>query len=270
MNSIVRFFKNKNTVTVIGIILIVAILWGGYYYQLQKQVKPVSVPVAATTIQPRTQITADMITYVDVPESYISENAITSESQIIDMYSHYNTLIPEGSMFYSEAITTEKTMPNYILTLLKEGEIATAFNIGESENKGYGIMPGEKIDLYMRVTTEEGSVMLGKLVENIEILAVTDSEGYNVYEVNDGSRTPDKLIFGLQEEIFLLLMRAQYLDVEFFPVQHGAWKDDENAQITLTTQELIDYIKARTIQLSTDPVSGVNQNQQDATIEQAQ
>ena len=37
MNSIVRFLKNKNTVTVIGVILIIAILWGGYYYQLQKQ-----------------------------------------------------------------------------------------------------------------------------------------------------------------------------------------------------------------------------------------
>lgn len=259
MNSIVRFFKNKNTVTVIGIIVIVAMLWLVYNYQLQKNVKPVSVPVAATTIQPRTQITADMITYVDVPESYISENAIRDSKQIIDMYAHYNTLIPAGSMFYNEAITTEQTMPNYILSLLKEGEMAISYNLGAAEDKGYGIMPGEKIDLYMNVTTEEGSVMLGKLVENIEVLAVQDSNGNNVYEVNDGSRTPEYLIFGLQEDLYLLLKRSEYLDVSFFPVQHGKWKDDENAQINLTTQELIDYIKARTVQLSTDPVASNNQ-----------
>lgn len=254
MNSIVRFFKNKNTVTVLGLLILVVMIWGVYYYQLQKQVKPTSVPVAAKTIQPRTKITADMITYIDVPESYISENAITNEKELLEMYSHYNTLIPEGSMFYSEALTTEEAMPNYILSLLKEGEIAITFD-PEDEYMGFGIMPKDKIDLYMRVTTEEGSVMFGKLVENVEVLQVLDNDNLPVYEVNDGTRSPEKLIFGLQEDMFLLLYRSQFIDVDLIPVQHGKWKDDTNAQIQLTTQELIDYIKARTVQLSTDPVS---------------
>ncbi|MBP3920588.1 MAG: hypothetical protein J6D28_03385 [Bacilli bacterium] len=254
MNSIMRFLKNKNTVTVLGLLVIVAMLWGVYYWQLQKQVKPTSVPVASVTIQPRTQITADMIKYIDVPESYIPENAITDEAQLLQMYSHYNTVIPAGSMFYTDALTTEEAMPNYILGLLKEGETAITFT-PDSEDMGYGIMPNDKIDLYMRVTTEEGSVMFGKLVENVEVLQVLDGSNLPVYEVNDGSRTPEKLIFGLQEDIFLLLYRSQFLDIDLVPVQHGKWKDDTNAKITLTTQELIDYIKARTVQLSTDPVN---------------
>lgn len=256
MNSIMRFLKNKNTVTVIGVIAIVAILWGGYYYQLQKTVKPKSVPVAATTIQPRTQITSDMIKYVDVPESYISDNAIRDEADLINMYANYNTIIPEGSMFYNESITTKQAMPNYILSLLKEGEYAVSYDLESTElTDGWGIMPGDKIDLYMRVTTEDGSVMLGKLVENIEIIAAVDSEGNNVYEVNDGSRKPSKLIFGVKEDIFLLLLRSNYIDIELFPIQHGTWKDDKDATTQLTTQELVDYIKARTIELSTDPVN---------------
>ena len=40
-----------------------------------------------------------------------------------------------------------------------------------------------------------------------------------------------------------------------FPVQHGTWIDDKEATTQLTTQELVDYIKARSIQLSTDPVN---------------
>lgn len=256
MNSIVRFLKNKNTVTVIGIILIIAILWAGYYYQLQRTVKPVSVPVAATTIQPRTQITSDMIKYVDVPQSYISENAIQEQSAILNKYANYNTVIPEGSMFYKETLTTKEALPNYVQSLLKEGEFGVAYNINAAENTiSWGIMPGDKIDLYMRVTSEEGSVMLGKLLENIEIIAVTDDNGNNVYEVSDGSRTPSKLIFGVKEDIFLLLLRSNYLDIELFPIQHGAWVDDKEATTKLTTQELIDYIKARTVQLSTDPTS---------------
>jgi len=256
MNSIMRFLKNKNTVTVIGVIAIVAILWGGYYYQLQKTVKPKSVPVAATTIQPRTQITSNMIKYVDVPESYISDNAIRNESELIDMYANYNTVIPEGSMFYKEAVTTKQALPNYILTLLKEGEYAVSYDLKSSDyTDGWGIMPGDKVDIYMKVSTEDDSVMLGKLIENVEIIAAVDSEGYNVYEVNDGSRKPEKLIFGVKEDIFLLLLRSNYLDIEMFPVQHGTWIDDKEATTQLTTQELVDYIKARSVQLSTDPVN---------------
>lgn len=260
MNSIVRFLKNKNTVTVLGVIAIIAILWLGYYFQLQRTVKPISVPVASVTIQPRTQITADMITYVDVPKAYISENAITDDQELINMYANYNTVIPAGSMFYNEAITTEQALPNYILTLLKEGEYAVSYDLGSTDiTDGWGIMPGDKIDLYMRVKSDEGSVMLGKLLENVEILAAVDDQGNNVYEVNDGSRTPSKLIFGVKEDIFLLLLRSNYLDIEMFPVQHGKWIDDSEAVTKLTTQELIDYIKARTVQLSTDPASTIEQ-----------
>ena len=259
MNSIVRFFKNKNTITVIGIILIVAILWLGYYFQLQRLVKPVSVPVAATTINPRTQITSDMIKYVDVPQAYISENAITNESEILSKYAQYNTMIPEGSMFYGEALTTEQSMPNYLLKLLNEGEIGISYDLGEGAMVGFNIMPDEKIDLYMKITSEDGSIMFGKFMENMKVLAVLDSEGNSTYEVSDNSRTADYLVFGVQEDVFLLLMRAQYLDIEFIPIQHGAWVDDKDAEIALSTQELVDYIKANTVQLSSDPTTSTIQ-----------
>lgn len=256
MNSIVRFLKNKNTVTVIGVIGIIAILWIGYSITLNKTVKPVSVPVAAQTIQPRTQITADMIKYVDVPEAYITDNAIRNSQDLINKYSNYNTMIPAGSMFYTEAVTEKEALPNYLLSLLKEGEYMVSLDLEATDlTTGWGIMPGDKIDLYMRVKSDEGSVMLGKLLENVEVLAVTDGDGNNVYEVSDGSRQPKYLIFGLKEDVFLLLLRSNYLDVEMFPVQHGAWIDDKDATTKLTTQELIDYLKARTTQLSTDPVS---------------
>ena len=295
MNSIVRFLKNKNTVTVLGVIAIVAILWGGYYFQLKRTVNPIKVPVAATTIQPRTRITSDMIKYVDVPKAYITNNAITSQEEVVDKYANYNTMIPAGSMFYKETVVNEQAMPNYIQTQLKEGEFGVAYTINMTKKEelnvlinnyndmmwvndlycyhkkrtwaanedtsytestiGWGIMPGDKIDLYMRVTSDEGSVMLGKLLENVEILAVTDDQGNNVYEVSDGSRTPSKLVFGVKEDIFLLLLRSNYLNIELFPIQHGAWVDDTDTTTKLTTQELIDYIKARTVQLSTDPVN---------------
>lgn len=261
MNSITRFLKNKNTVTAIGIIVIVALLWFVYTYQINKTVKPKSVPVANTTIQPKTKITADMITFVDVPEAYISENAVTSDDQIINMYSNYNTIIPKGSMFYSETLTTEKALPNYLLTRLKEGEFLLTYDLNSSSVlTNFGIMPGDKIDFYMRVTSDEGSVMLGKFLENVEIIDVLDGSGNSAYDVSDGSRQPSKLVFAVQEDLFLLLLRSNYLNIELFPVQHGTWINDAESSIKLTTQELIDYIKSRVVQLSTDPVAGQTRN----------
>ena len=65
MNSLTitlnRFLKNKNTVTIIGIIAVVGLLYWGYTSTLNNAVKPVSVPVAAETIQPRTKITSNNV-----------------------------------------------------------------------------------------------------------------------------------------------------------------------------------------------------------------
>lgn len=267
MNSIKRFLKNKNTITVIGILVIVGMLWGVYTYQINKQVKPKSVPVAATTIPPKTKITSNMIKHVEVPSAYISENAVTSDDSILNMYSNFNTVIPAGSMFYRETLTTEKALPNYLLTQLKEGEFLVTYDLRASSISNiWGIMPGDKIDLYMRVTSDEGSVMVGKFLENVEVLDVVDSSGKSTYDVADGSRSADKLLFAAQEDVFLLLLRSNYLNIEMFPVQHGSWIDDENAEFRMTTEELINYIKARVVSLSTDPVAGQTRN----TIQKAQ
>ena len=88
------------------------------------------------------------------------------------------------------------------------------------------------------------------------------NDGNSVYDVSDGSRTPSRLVFAVQEDVFLLLLRSNYLDIELFPVQHGTWMNDKDAALTLTTQELIDYIKSRVVTLSTDPVSSTIQKAQ--------
>ena len=54
--SIKRFITNKNVVTVIGVIAILAILYFGYTTTINKKTAPIKIPVATQTIQPRTLI----------------------------------------------------------------------------------------------------------------------------------------------------------------------------------------------------------------------
>ena len=92
--SIKRFFKNKNTVTVLGVFAIIAILYFGYTTTINKATAPVKIPVAAQTIQPRTEITAGMYKLIDVPSIAVSKNVIRQASRIIGKYSNFNTVIP--------------------------------------------------------------------------------------------------------------------------------------------------------------------------------
>ena len=74
--GIKRFFKNKNTVTIIAILAALGILYGAYYFRIKKATDPVSVPYATREIGPRTLITADMIGIKKVPGGIVKGGAL--------------------------------------------------------------------------------------------------------------------------------------------------------------------------------------------------
>lgn len=245
-----KFFKNKNTVTILGVILIVAILYFGYTYQINSQVQPTRVAVASTTIQPRTKITADMIKYIEVPAKTITTNTVINSNLIIGMYADYNTVIPEGSMFYKEVLTTAEEMPDSAFVDVKEGDIPYQFAVDMESTYGNSIFPGNQIDLYMKATNDKGEIMVGKFLENVEVLAVKDSSGKHVFENTEENRTPAYIIFGVNYELNILLLKGKYLsEVEIFPVPHGAWVGTEG-QIQVSSDELKAYINNKTVMLS--------------------
>jgi hypothetical protein len=67
VNAIKRFFQNKNTVTVIGVVVAIAVLYIGYNWRVQSAINPVLVPYATQDIKGGTQITSEMIGTIEVP-----------------------------------------------------------------------------------------------------------------------------------------------------------------------------------------------------------
>lgn len=251
-NSLKRFFKNKNTVTILGVIVIVGLLYFGYTMQINKQVKPRSIPVAATDIQPRTLITNDMIEWIEVPSAIITSGVVTNSNLIVGKYSNYNTVIPKGSMFFNSTLITAEEMPDSAFVNIKDGDVPYQFAVDMEKSYGNSIYPGNKIDIYMKAVNDQNQVMVGKLLENVEVLAVKDSAGHHVFENND--RVPAYFIFGVSEEIHLLLRKAEYLysyAVELFPVPHGG-KVDTTGETRVSTQYLKDFINANTVNLTTE------------------
>ncbi len=246
--SLKRFITNKNTVTVLGVIAILALLYYGYSKTIESQVRPTRVPVASATIQPRTLITDDMINYIEVPAAWISGNVIKNSNSIIGKYTAVNTVVPAGSMFYSDVLTTKENLPDSAFTAVKDGERPYALEVSTSSTYGNSIFPGNVIDIFMKATDENGKIMVGRLLAQVEVLAVKDSAGNNVFEDTSQTRTPATLLFGVPDDVYVLLKSAEYLKsegVELFPVPYGGTSPIEG-DLTVDREELVAFIESHT------------------------
>lgn len=250
--SMMRFFKNKNTVTILGVLAVILILFFGYRYQINKMVSPVKdIPIATKTIQPRTEITDDMIEYVDVAPVVLQKgDVITNKNFIVGKYSNYNTVIPKGSFFYNDTVIDEANLPDSAFVNLKKGEIPYNFPVDIDSTYGNSIFPENYIDIYMKANNEEGKLMVGKLIENVKVLAVKDSSGKHVFENTEEDRQPAYLIFGVESEINILLRKASYMgnySAELFPVPHGVEVKAEEGETMVTSETLKNFINANTV-----------------------
>lgn len=251
MIALKRFFRNKNMVTIIGVIAIILILFVGYRIQIDRKVNPVpDIPIAAMTIQPRTKITPDMIEYVDVAPVVLRNNVIRSSNAIIGKYSNYNTVIPKGSMFYSGVVVNQADLPDAALVEVAKGEVPYYMSVTLDKTYGNSIYPGNYIDIYMKAVNENGQLMVGKLVENVKVLAVKDSSGRDVFENNEETRLPSSLIYGVKPEINILLLKAKYMtafSADLFPVPHGGTANIQDGATEVSSQTLRDFINANTV-----------------------
>jgi len=249
--SIKRFFANKNTVTIIGVIAIIGLLYWGYNSKINQATNPVSIPVAKQTIQPRTLITKDMIEYVSIPNAAVKSGVIKSTGLIVGKYTNVNSVIPKGSMFYSDVIVNAENLPDSAFIEIEEGSVPYNFAVTMASTYGNSMYPGNYVDIYMKAKDQTGEIMVGKLIENVKILAVKDSSGNNVFEDSSENRTPAYMIFGVNSEIHILLRKASYLgnstySVELFPVPHGGTVETKGETV-VSTQYLKDYINAITV-----------------------
>ena len=256
MNNLVvglkKFLTNKNTVTVVGVVLAIVILYVGYNMRINQAITPVTVPYATEEINSRTQITEDMVGTMEIPQSMVNDDIITNSADVIDMYSNFDSIIPEGSLFYTRQVVEKEQLPANIILDYPKGYVLYNMPVSIESTYGNSIFPGNKIDIYMKVGNgEDELIMIGKLIENIEVLAVKDSSGRAVFENTSEERSPSMLIFGLPADMYSLLKKASYMDdlgVELYPVPHGGEAPDEGAT-QVSTQQLVDYINAHSVDI---------------------
>lgn len=252
MNNLVvgikKFFTNKNTVTVVGVILAIVILYVGYNMRINQAITPVTVPYATETIKARTQITEDMISTMEIPQSMVTDEIITNSADVIDMYANGDSVIPAGSLFYKRSVVSRDQLPDSIILDYPKGYVLYNLSVDMASTYSNSIYPGNYIDIYLKVQNAEGAddrIMVGKLLSNVKVLAVFDSNGDNVFANMEEKTAPSQIIFAVPEEYHILLRKAEYLrayESEIIPVPTAESLEDEPGDVTLSSEDLRNFI----------------------------
>ena len=252
-----RFFTNKNVITILLVIVILGVLFWGYKSTIEKETNPVTVPVAAREIAPQTKITNDDVTEAKIAGSMLSSNVVRSKDFIVTQYTKVNVTVPEGSVFYTEWLDDEENIPGNWLELLdrEADEKGWYMDVDLVSTYGNSVVPNSYIDIYMKATADNGTVMFGRLLKDVKVLVVHDSTGNNVFSSTNEDEEPAHIGFGVNPDTYILLNKIGYLyDVELIISPRGVTPPEEGYAI-VTSSTLRDYVDARTITVEEDEIT---------------
>lgn len=248
-NIFAKFLTNKTTVTLVGIVAGLGVLVGFYIYRVNTEVNPTKVPVAKREISATEEITKDDIEYVKVSKKFLKKiDVYTSVTDLIGKYVTTGTSIPKGGMFYKLQVVEKKELPNAIFDEIPEGYTIYQLKVNNNTTYANSIYPGDKIDLFLK-TTDQGLLIYSEFISNIEVLAVRDSAGQNVFDVTSG-RTPAWLLFAVKTDMYRYLKLAEnIIGMSIEPVPSQNLYNAEIGSTEYASQELIELIESESERL---------------------
>ena len=259
--SLKKFLQNKNTVTVVGVVLAIIVLYFAYTMRINSAINPVTVPYAAEQIPAGTQITESMISTREVPPAMLEGDVIQNIGEIVDKYSAADTVIPQGSLFYKRTVVEKEQLPANIILEYPKNYVLYNLPVDTETTYGNSVYPGNYIDIWLKAVnklTEQqiqqgakgaDNVMYGKLISNIQVLAVKDSNGQAVFQNLDEQKAPAMIVFALPEEYYVLLRKASYMrsydtTIELVPTNESI--KDEPGELKLSSEKLVEWINKNT------------------------
>lgn len=248
-----KILQNKSLVTIVAMIICLVILFFGYRYRVKTAINAVRVPVARRTINAREGITEDVIEHVDIARSMLNDGVITNEKDLLEHYVNYNTIIPEGSLFYKKQVVEWKSMPDSAWKDIPDCSTIVSLAVNNNTTYGNSIYPGDKIDLFYKAYDEKDNLFIGKLIEGIKVLAVKDGNGNHIFSKTANQAQAVALIFAVSDvfkdpesgevkNLHLLFRNAMYAGGEIIPVPRRINYDNET---TVASKYIENYINSK-------------------------
>ena len=148
-------------------------------------------------------------------------------------------------------------MPDAAFANMADGYTVFPLKVTENETFFNSIRAGDYIDLYVSAQekTEDKDasqkIIIAKLVESIRVLAVKDEEGQNILKNQMENGTPTQLLFAVEEDMFLLLKKAENVDlnVKIMPVLRNSNYTEKQGETMVSSEDLRGFILERCIEI---------------------
>ena len=246
MNNFLKNLKNvllnRNSVVILAVLAGVVVLWLIYNTTLNNAISPKRVPVAARDLPAGTMITSDDIEFVEVNNDFVkSASIITTTGRLYNYYVNNGTSIAKGAMFYTSQVVDKSELVDRDLELIPEGYTMYWLKVDNTSTYANSIYPGDKIDLWIKIQNQETNnlVVYEEFITSIEVLAVKDSAGANVFDVSTGNRTPANLAFAVPTEMWKTLKNIEDIrGMQLFPVPKNKLYTKEGAEMAYANDQI--------------------------------
>lgn len=247
LNGLKKFIANKNTVTILAVLAGIIVLWWFYSYRVNQAVTTVSIPISLTGVDATKKIETDKdhIDYKKVNRDVVKDSdIITSLDQLKDKYICERTSVPANGFFYESQLCSLEQLPSSIWDEVPEGELVYTLSVDSTETYANSIMPGDHIDLYMTAVNEDGKIIYGKLIENIEVLRVRDNKDRDIpWDSTAGTAT--SLLFAVTEDFHTVLRNTNLVkgyQIDVFPVARGGSYSQSTGSAEFSSDYLQEFI----------------------------
>ena len=160
-------------------------------------------------------------------------------------------MIPAGSLFYSSALVEWSAMPDSAWSNIANDNTIVSLSVNTRTTYGNSIYPEDKIDIYYQNYDSNGQLIIGKLIEGIQVLAVKDTKGTHIFKKSAAQKTAAALIFAVPEDYHLLLRKAKYVGGDLIPVLRNA---NYNPETNISSTYLKEFILSQTMDIQPDAI----------------
>lgn len=247
--TITNILRNKNTLTILLVFAGIIGLYVVYNWRVNDAISTVQIPYAKKELNSRTKITDEMIGYTPVPKSLLSSanNLINNAAQVLNKYVNNGYTIPQYSLFYRESILSTTATPESQFSNLPDNYTAFQLTVDFDKTYGNSIYPGNYIDLYIKLKTSDDKILFGRLIKGIQVLSVVDGDGNNVFDSTSEIPSPRYMQFGVPNDLFDLLEKAQILGADIMPIPRNASYSLEDRNAEIDSVYIQNYILARAV-----------------------
>lgn len=196
----------KKKVGLIGLISLIVINVLLFKIVLDKSVDTIEVPVASQRIDPRTQITEDMIEMIKVPAVMIQNDCAIEKKEVLKKYTEIEGIIPKGSLFYKSMLFDEKDLPDYPTLKLKEGQNVFSLKTDLLKSSGNTLTNNQRIDLYVTIHQKNENPITDSLLQSVRIINVVDRKGVDM--TKSELKVPSVINLAINKEYVSLLKKA--------------------------------------------------------------